>query len=152
VDSWIALPALLLILGACDGPRAKAVAIPAASSLPYVPQDVPEDRPPPLPDGGPTVADADFAEIDRSLDTVRYRIDALPRTDAGVPLSSSTHTCLENLRAQIETARRSANDRRAAIRAASERDDSERVKHDRTIVRVLADRADQLAAEANNCR
>jgi hypothetical protein len=142
----------VVILGACDGPRAKAVAIPAASSAPYVPQDVPEDRPPPPPDGGPTVADADVAEIDRSLDAVRSRIDALPRTDAGAPLSSSTLACLENLRVQIDTARRSANDRRDVIRSASERADSEQVKHDRTIVRVLADRARQLAAEATNCR
>ena len=148
----------LATVSACEGPRAET---PAAGGTRvsaydshgprYVPQDVPEDRAPPEPPPGPTAADTDVASIDRSLDVVRARIAALPKNDSGVPLANTATSCLEDLRAQIATARRSAEERRDSLRAAEKRGDGELVKHDLAIVRVLADRAKQLAAESDSC-
>ena len=148
---------LMLLVAACDGPGAATPAptvLPAgiSTSTPYVPQDVPEDRAPPTPAGGPTAADPDVARIDQALDAVHARVAALPRTDAGAPISSSRSACLGDLESQIAAARRSAEDRRSSIRAAAGRGDNDLVQHDLASLRVLADRAAQLAAEANSCR
>ncbi len=81
-----------------------------------------------------------------------HRVDALPRTDGGVPIPSALAACLEDIRSQTAAARRSAEDRRDSLRAASKRGDNELAQHDLTVVRVLTGRVRELAAAASRCR
>ena len=134
-----------IVLGCACG---ATPAPPAASPRwhPYVPQEVIEDRTPPAEPAAPTVADPIVAEVDRSLEAVRTRIEALPRTDAGVTQSSPVAACLYEIRAQIADVRRGAEDVRDEIRAAARRGgDDTFLGHRLAIVRAHADRAARLA-------
>lgn len=57
--------------------------------------------------------------------------------------------CLNDKLSQIDTAIRSARDRRSALQAAQ--NDAETAHHEFTILTVLGQRAQQLTAEANQC-
>jgi hypothetical protein len=59
--------------------------------------------------------------------------------------------CLNDKLSQVDVANRSANDRKASLHAAVARNDRELSNHEFTILTVLKKRADQLAAEANQC-
>jgi hypothetical protein len=59
--------------------------------------------------------------------------------------------CLNDKLSQVDVASRSATDRKASLHAAVTRNDRELSNHEFTILTVLKKRADQLAAEANQC-
>ncbi len=59
--------------------------------------------------------------------------------------------CLNDKLSQVDVASRSAIDRKASLHAAVTRNDRELSNHEFTILTVLKKRADQLAAEANQC-
>jgi hypothetical protein len=59
--------------------------------------------------------------------------------------------CLNDKLSQVDVANRSALDRKASLHAAVSRNDRELSNHEFTILTVLKKRADQLAAEANQC-
>jgi hypothetical protein len=59
--------------------------------------------------------------------------------------------CLNDKLNQIDVASRSSQDRRAALEQASIHKDSDLASHEFTILTVLRQRVEQLAAEANQC-
>jgi hypothetical protein len=59
--------------------------------------------------------------------------------------------CLNDKLNQIDVAIRSARDRRDALKAAANRNDTELANHEWTILNVLEQRSEQLGAEANQC-
>lgn len=59
--------------------------------------------------------------------------------------------CLGDKLSQIGVAIRSAKERRGSLEAAVKRNDSELANHEFTILTVLRQRAEQIAAEANQC-
>jgi Spy/CpxP family protein refolding chaperone len=59
--------------------------------------------------------------------------------------------CLNDKLNQIDVAIRSAKERRDALKSAVSRNDAELAGHEYTILSVLRQRAEQLAAEANQC-
>jgi hypothetical protein len=59
--------------------------------------------------------------------------------------------CLNDKLNQIDVAIRSARDRMPNLRSASDRNDSDRARHEFTVIQVLRDRVRALVAEANQC-
>jgi hypothetical protein len=59
--------------------------------------------------------------------------------------------CLNDKLTQIDVAVRSAQDRLGSLRAAVSRSDTDRSKHEFTILQVLKDRVRELVTEANQC-
>ena len=59
--------------------------------------------------------------------------------------------CLNDKLTQLDVAIRSARDRYAAFMVAVDRGDTERSRHEFTVLQVLRDRARELVAEANQC-
>lgn len=59
--------------------------------------------------------------------------------------------CLNDKLSQIDVATRSAKDRQAALQAAVQRNDAELADHQFTVLTEHRRRAEQLAAEANQC-
>lgn len=59
--------------------------------------------------------------------------------------------CLNDKLNQIDLAIRTANDRMEALNAAAGQNDTDRTKHEFTVVQVLRDRVTTLVTEANQC-
>jgi hypothetical protein len=59
--------------------------------------------------------------------------------------------CLNDKLNQIDVAQRSAEDRRAALGQAAQRNDPDLANHEFTILTVLRQRVEQLGAESNQC-
>lgn len=59
--------------------------------------------------------------------------------------------CLNDKLNQIDVATRSARDRMPNLRGAAEKNDSDRSRHEFTVIQVLRDRVRSLVAEANQC-
>lgn len=149
-DHWykgaMKLPGSLVACLIACAPTAPA---PQARPAPWAPQDVPEDRQPAEPPKGPTSADGDVAEIDRNAASMRARYEALVHADAG---TSPTASCVADKLGQIDSARRSAEDRRDSLRAASARGDTDLSQRELAIVQALAKRSSELVVEASACR
>jgi hypothetical protein len=91
-------------------------------------------------------ADAILSRMDQASGTVRRQLERA-RTARDVVKS----LCLNDKLSQIDVASRSARDRQTALQAAVARNDGELSNHEFTIMTVLKQRAEQLAAEANQC-
>jgi len=91
-------------------------------------------------------ADAILSRMDQASGTVRRQLERA-RTARDVVKS----LCLNDKLSQIDVAARSARDRATALQAAVTRNDGELSNHEFTIMTVLKQRAEQLAAEANQC-
>lgn len=91
-------------------------------------------------------ADAILSRMDQASGTVRRQLERA-RTARDVVKS----LCLNDKLSQIDVAARSAKDRQTALQAAVARNDGELSNHEFTIMTVLKQRAEQLAAEANQC-
>ena len=85
-------------------------------------------------------------EMDRGAGTVRRLLaDARERRDVVRVL------CLNDKLNQIDLAIRTANDRMEALNSAASQKDSDRTKHEFTVVQVLRERVKTLVSEANQC-
>lgn len=93
-----------------------------------------------------TQADSILTRMDQASGTVRRQLERA-RTQRDVVKS----LCLNDKLSQIDVAARSAKDRQSALQAAAQRSDVELSNHEFTIMTVLKQRAEQLAAEANQC-
>jgi hypothetical protein len=93
-----------------------------------------------------TQADAVISHMDSTSATIRRLLDSA-RQSRDVVKS----LCLSDKLSQVDVAERSAKDRQVALQAASQRSDSELANHEFTILTVLRQRVEQLAAEANQC-
>jgi hypothetical protein len=91
-------------------------------------------------------ADSILTRMDQASGTVRRQLERA-RTARDVVKS----LCLNDKLSQIDVAARSAKDRQSALQAAVQRNDAELSNHEFTIMTVLKQRAEQLAAEANQC-
>src|SRR5258708_4859497 len=91
-------------------------------------------------------ADSVLIRMDQASGTVRRQLERA-RTARDVVKS----LCLNDKLSQIDVASRSAKDRQSALQAAVQRNDAELSNHEFTIMTVLKQRAEQLAAEANQC-
>jgi hypothetical protein len=91
-------------------------------------------------------ADSVLTRMDQASGTVRRQLERA-RTARDVVKS----LCLNDKLSQIDVAARSAKDRQGALQAAVQRNDAELSNHEFTIMTVLKQRAEQLAAEANQC-
>jgi hypothetical protein len=83
--------------------------------------------------------DSTSLAVRRLLDTARQARDVVKSL------------CLSDKLSQVDVAERSAKDRDVALQAAAQRSDGELANHEFTIVTVLRQRVEQLAAEANQC-
>ncbi|HET9958371.1 MAG TPA: hypothetical protein VFQ61_27940 [Polyangiaceae bacterium] len=85
-------------------------------------------------------------EMDRSAAVVRRQLgDAREKRDVVRVL------CLNDKLNQIDLATRTASDRMDALNAAANQGDSDRTKHEFTVVQVLRERVKTLVSEANQC-
>ena len=85
-------------------------------------------------------------EMDRGASVVRRQLaDARDRRDVVRVL------CLNDKLNQIDLATRTATDRMDALNAAAGQNDTDKSKHEFTVVRVLRDRVNTLVSEANQC-
>ena len=91
-------------------------------------------------------ADAIIAHMESTGASIRRLLDAA-RQSRDVVKS----LCLSDKLSQVDVAQRSAKDRSTALQAAAQRNDTELANHEFTIVAVLRQRVEQLAAEANQC-
>jgi hypothetical protein len=84
--------------------------------------------------------------MDRAAGVVRRMLaDAREKRDVVRVL------CLNDKLNQIDLAIRTANDRMEALNAASAQTDTDRIKHEFTVIQVLRDRVNTLVTEANQC-
>lgn len=141
---WAAAVGALVLLGA-DG-SATAQQGSAGGSAPADAQVGFEHRQHLSPQDELGQADAILARMDQTSGTVRRQLERA-RMQRDVVKS----LCLNDKLSQIDVAARSAKDRQAALQAAVQRNDSELSNHEFTIMTVLRQRAEQLAAEANQC-
>jgi hypothetical protein len=91
-------------------------------------------------------ADAIIAHMDSTAGSIRRLLDAARQARDVVK-----SLCLSDKLSQVDVAERSAKDRSTALQAAAQRSDNELANHEFTIVAVLRQRVEQLAAEANQC-
>jgi hypothetical protein len=91
-------------------------------------------------------ADVTLAHMDQVSGTVRRQLEAARTSRDAVKT-----LCLNDKLSQIDVATRSARDRQTALQAAAQRNDTELAGHEFTIMTVLRQRSEQLAAEANQC-
>lgn len=85
-------------------------------------------------------------EMDRGASVVRRQLaDARDRRDVVRVL------CLNDKLNQIDLATRTATDRMDALNAAAGQNDTDKSKHEFTVVQVLRDRVKSLVSEANQC-
>jgi hypothetical protein len=90
--------------------------------------------------------DGFLARMDGSRSVVRHQLEtARAQRDVVKTL------CLNDKLNQIDVAIRSARERRQSLEAAASRNDVDLSNHEFTILSVLRQRTDQLAAEANQC-
>jgi hypothetical protein len=86
-----------------------------------------------------TRMDASRTGVRRQLETARAQRDVVKTL------------CLNDKLNQLDVALRSANERREALAAATQRSDADLANHEFTILSVLRQRSDQLTAEAQQC-
>ena len=86
------------------------------------------------------------AEMEAGAATVRRQLEQARAARDVVKV-----LCLNDKLNQIDVAIRSATDRTGSLRLALQRGDSDRARHEFTVVQVLADRVRDLVAEANQC-
>ena len=91
-------------------------------------------------------ADQAIARMDQASNAVRHQLEAARQARDVVKT-----LCLNDKLSQIDVASRSAKDRQTALQASVARNDAELSNHEFTIMTVLKQRAEQLAAEANQC-
>jgi hypothetical protein len=91
-------------------------------------------------------ADTILSRMDSTATSVRHLLDTARQARDVVK-----SLCLSDKLSQVDVADRSAKDRDVALQAASQRNDSELANHEFTILTVLRQRVEQLAAEANQC-
>jgi len=91
-------------------------------------------------------AETYLPEMERGAGTVRRQLsEAREKRDVVKVL------CLNDKLNQIDVATRSARDRMPNLRGAAEKNDSDRSRHEFTVIQVLRDRVRSLVAEANQC-
>ena len=91
-------------------------------------------------------ADAFLARMAVTGTTVRHLLEQARATRDVVKT-----LCLNDKLNQIDVANRSAHDRRTSLDQAAQRSDPDLANHEFTILTVLRQRVEQLAAEANQC-
>jgi hypothetical protein len=91
-------------------------------------------------------SNAIIARIDQAAGVVRRQLDAARQARDVVK-----SLCLSDKLSQVDVAGRSTKDRQASLQAAVQRSDTELANHEFTIMSVLRQRVEQLAAEANQC-
>lgn len=91
-------------------------------------------------------ADATLTRVDQVAAVIRRQLDAARQARDVVKA-----LCLSDKLSQVDVAGRSAKDRQAALQAAAQRNDTELANHEFTVLTVLKQRVEQLAAEANQC-
>jgi len=91
-------------------------------------------------------ADQILAHMDQASGTVRRQLE-----QARAARDVVKTLCLNDKLSQIDVATRSARDRQAALQAAVQRSDAELGDHQFTVLTEHRRRAEQLAAEANQC-
>jgi hypothetical protein len=85
-------------------------------------------------------------EMDREAQVVRHQLaDARARHDVVRVL------CLNDKLNQIDLATRTATDRTDTLNAAASQTDTDRTKHEFTVVQVLRERVKSLVSEAHQC-
>jgi hypothetical protein len=144
---WVGVTALAigLVVGAAESATAQS----AASAPVGRPAEAPvgfERRPQLSPQDELHQSDAIISRMQQAATTVRWQLDA-----ARVRRDVVKSLCLSDKLSQIEVATRSARDRKTALQAAVQRNDTELAKHEFTILTVLRQRAEQLSAEGNLC-
>jgi len=87
-----------------------------------------------------------ISHMDQSSNTVRRQLE-----QARAARDVVKTLCLNDKLSQIDVATRSARDRQAALQAAVQRNDAELADHQFTVLTEHRRRAEQLAAEANQC-
>src|SRR3954462_12721566 len=91
-------------------------------------------------------SEAFLARMDGSRGVVRRQLEtARSQRDVVKTL------CLNDKLNQLDVAIRSARERRQSLESAAQRNDADLANHEFTILTVLRQRSDQLAAEANQC-
>jgi hypothetical protein len=91
-------------------------------------------------------AEGYLPEMERGASTVRRQLsESREKRDVVKVL------CLNDKLNQIDVATRSARDRMPNLRGAAEKNDSDRSRHEFTVIQVLRDRVRSLVAEANQC-
>ena len=91
-------------------------------------------------------ADSQIGRMEQSATTVRKQLE-----QARAARDVVKTLCLNDKLSQIDVAIRSAKDRRQSLQLAAGRNDAEMSNHEFTILTVLRQRTEQLAAEANQC-
>jgi hypothetical protein len=91
-------------------------------------------------------AEGFIARMDAARETVKRQLEtARKQRDVVKTL------CLNDKLNQLDVALRSARDRKSALAAAAQRNDSDLSNHEFTILTVLRQRTEALTAEANQC-
>jgi len=106
-----------------------------------------ESRPQLTPQEEVTQSEVIAARIDAAASAVRKQLEVA----RAVEHDSVKTLCLNDKLSQLDVAFRSARDRRSDLTAAVQRSDIEMSNHEFTILTVLRQRAEQLAAEAQQC-
>lgn len=91
-------------------------------------------------------AESSLSRMSNARSTVRRQL-AEARAERDVVKT----LCLDDKLSQLDVALRSATERKEALQIAVERGDADLSNHEFTILSVLRQRSDQLAAEANQC-
>jgi hypothetical protein len=91
-------------------------------------------------------AEGYMPEMERGSSGVRHML-----TEAREQRDVVKTLCLNDKLNQIDVATRSARDRMPNLRGAAEKNDTDRARHEFTVIQVLRDRVRSLVAEANQC-
>lgn len=86
------------------------------------------------------------AGIERAAQSIQRQLQSARRDRDVVRV-----LCLNDKLNQVDVALRSAQDRATALNAAAERNDSDRSRHEYTVLEVLSDRVRVLVDESNQC-
>ena len=132
--------AITSVLGAASAQDAPPAA-PAASTAPAPPPE-PELTPPQM----LAQARSFLPAMDRAAATVRRQL-TISREQKDVVKA----LCLNDKLNQIDLATRTATDRVGGLEAGVNANDTERSKHQYTVILVLRDRVNTLVSEANQC-
>lgn len=93
-----------------------------------------------------TQGNALVARLEQMATSMRVQLDRSREQRDAVKV-----TCLDDKLSQVDVAIRSARERKGALQAAVSRHDAEMSNHEFAMLSVLAQRADQINAEANEC-
>ncbi|MBX3182110.1 MAG: hypothetical protein KIT72_10360 [Polyangiaceae bacterium] len=91
-------------------------------------------------------ADQYLGEMERTGSMIRKQLQEARQARDVVKV-----LCLDDKLNQIDVALRSFKDRQASLKTAVERGDTDRARHEFSVLGVLRDRGQSLAAEANQC-